>query len=337
MKSDQLSIVIQGPIYKEYSIYESVKKLRKNFNNCQIILSTNDFFEDSENLFDKVIINKDIGTLSPLKFDSRVNNVNRQIKSTRAGIEAADRELILKLRTDQSLESNKILDIWNEILKYSDERDFKKSFERIITISLYSLNPNFNERLPYHISDILLLGLKKDLLRYFSCVYYTENFASWYERNPHAIFSNTIERKFRSKYAVEQWLCLNFLFEEQNFPIAFHNDHNEEIIRNFEDLLVDTFFICHPKDIDLRMPKFQKSYDSEFCNLFCYSTKDIIEMYKKKRNIIIDLNSKYSFPDSIGTRKKLVKIYQWSPYLLKRILNLRRTYQKIKKLLLLFK
>ena len=315
MKSDQLSIVIQGPIYQEYSINKNVKILREKFKNCQIILSTNEFFEDIENIFDKVIINEDIGVLSPLKFDSRVNNINRQIKSTYAGIEASDRELILKLRTDQTLKSDKILEIWNQILNYSDTRDIKKSSERIITISLYSLNPNFNERLPYHISDILLLGLKEDLIRYFSCPYYTEEYASWYERYPHAIFSNTIEKKFRSRYAVEQWLCLNFLFKEEKFPIAFHNDHNKEIISNFENILVDTFFICHPKDIDLSMPKFQKSYDSEFCNLFCYSTNDILEMYRKKRNIIINLNPKYSFPDSIKFRQNLAKIYKWSPYI----------------------
>ena len=328
MESNNLSIVIQGPLYKEYPIKETLIKLRKIFPNSQIILSTSDHFIDEDNILDHYIKNEDIGGLSPLKFDHRPNNINRQIKSTISGIKLADRPVLLKLRTDLQLNSDKILSVWDILQDYNNNRKFNISNSRIITISLYSLNPRAYERLPYHVSDITLLGYREDLERYFSCPYYTEEYASWYEYHSHINYSNKLERKFRSKYAVEQWLCLNFMYPNQDFPIAFHNDHNQNIIDEFEERLVDTFFICHPQDIDLSTPKFQKSYESFFCNLFCYSTKDSQAMLKEKRNIDMNFEAKYAFPDSIEQRNFFFKLYLLSPYLVKRLFNLRKTFIK---------
>jgi len=329
MNSKDISIILQGPLYEEYPIKKTVENLRVVFPGCQIILSSIESYTDNNKIFDKIVKVDDPGELPPLKFDSRPNNINRQIKSTVLGIKNADRPLILKLRTDQNLNTNKILTLWNEIQKYNKNRNNIYSIGRILTISLFSLKPYLNERFPYHISDILLFGYKQDLERYFSCPIYPKEYANWYEKNPHASYSNLVERKFRSRYAVEQWLCLNFFFPKQDFPIHFHNHHNEQIIKEFEDKISDTFFICHPKDIDLSMPKFQKSYDSPFCNFYCYSTKDFINLLHKKHNITVNFKPQYAFPDAVENREKLFKIYHLSPYLIKRIFNLKKTILKI--------
>ncbi|MHA3893501.1 WavE lipopolysaccharide synthesis family protein [Acinetobacter sp. GXMZU3951] len=319
--------MIQGPIYSQYNIEDHVYAMRNILSESEFILSTNDEYIDKNSLFDCIIYNEDIDALPTLKFNQlSKNNINKQIISSLSGIKKATRPLVLKIRTDQFLNKIYFLEIWNNLKDINRKTSIGNG--RILTTSLFSLNPRCFEHMAYHISDMFLFGYKEDIQRYFSCPRYEYENAVWYEYNKHAIHSNKNERKFRSRYAVEQWLVLNYLFNNQKFPINFHNDISKKIIDNFEEFLVDTFIIVHPRDIGLIMPKFERDYDSIEVNLSCYSTLDYLNMLKKRRDIFIDIKSIKIFPHTKITRLFLIFLNKY-PYAFKKIKKTTILFQKI--------
>ena len=284
----KISIVISGPSCKEFDLSYCCKLYRDSFNQCEIILSTNDktLFEryKDQNIFNKIILSSPFGEMPSLKFpDTKIpetnNNINRMIDSSFRGIQLADNELVLKLRTDQVLINTKIIELWDKLAETPCKKN--QNGKRIITSSIFSINPRYSERMPYHISDMLQFGYKEDLLRYYSAPEYPFSYAIWYENHPHEKYSNKNEKMFRSRYAVEQWLALHYIFgSEDQFPIKYHNDFSEKIIRDFEDTFVDYFVIAHPDDIGLRASKFSSA--ASYYNTQCYSTFENMRLLENK-------------------------------------------------------
>lgn len=281
----KISIVFSGPKYREYSIDYAIDKMAKIFPGAEIIISSNDkvLISDIQNntLVNKVISLSNIGELPSLKFgDNNNNNVNKQRQCCLEGIKAAKHDLVLRLRTDQLILDGSILDLWEKIKPIPSDNNKRG---RIITSSIFSINPRFSERMPYHIGDMLQLGYKDDLLSYFSAPAYPFEYATWYEKATHHPSSNEFEKKFRSKYAVEQWLALHYIFgEEKKFPIRYHNDCNNKIIKDFENSFIEYFVIAHPSDINLRASKFSDS--ESFYNTQCYSTKECLSLLALKHS-----------------------------------------------------
>ncbi|WP_205952053.1 WavE lipopolysaccharide synthesis family protein [Pantoea stewartii] len=287
-KNQKISVVIAGVRYKEFDIKYTVDILREYFNNPEIILSTNDklFAEHykKNNHFDKVIFCENEGELPSLKFpdklDSTVvnNNINKQISCCYLGIKNATYPLVMKLRTDQIILNNDILALWSLIDQIPQSSEARN--KRVITSSVFSINPRYSERMPFHISDMFQFGYKEDLLNYYSAPAYPFKYSIWYEKNIHRIGSNRYEKAFRSKYAVEQWLALHYIYKnERDFPIAFHNDHSEKIVDEFESVFPEYFIVAHPDDIGLRVSKFESA--RSYFNTQCYSTYESIELLKK--------------------------------------------------------
>lgn len=307
----KLSIVYCGIKYPEYDIYYSAKNARMLFPGCELILSSNDDslinHAKKNNIFDNIIICNNIGELPSLKFPENKNekllnnNLKKQIDCSLAGIKAASNELVLKLRTDQIIINNDLLKLW-ELIKDIPIKNNKYK-NRIITSSIFSLNPRYSERMPYHLSDMLQFGHKNDLLCYYSAPEYPFDYAIWYEKHPHAPYSNKNELKFRSRFAVEQWLLLHYIYDNANeFPINYHNHHSPEIIEAFEAAFTDYFIVAHPDDIGLRASKFQPSMS--YVNNECYSTYESLKLLEKNNNLIQKL-AEYYKPK--GINKKFYK------------------------------
>ena len=284
---NKISIVLSGPAYSEYSINYAIEKLTTIFPHSEIIISSNDknLISNIENSsrIEKAIFCANTGELPSLKFpgpkDKHTNNnINKQRECCLRGIEAASNDLVLRLRTDQLVLDDSILKLWKEIESIPRANNKKG---RIITSSIFSINPRYSERMPYHISDMLQFGYKDDLLSYFSAPVYPFEYATWFERNPHTPSSNEYERAFRSKFAVEQWLSMHYIFgEERYFPISYHNEWDPDIIEQFEEIISDYFIIAHPEDINLRASKFS-TYQSYY-NTQCYSTRESLILLAKK-------------------------------------------------------
>ena len=148
----KIALLIHGPFATEWlvKIKQQILKFNSNFN--QIILVS--YIADKEKYeallrqlniegIVKIVIIKDL--INPGFF-----NINRQLISVRAGLEAIeDESVIIKLRNDQCVNFNKLI-------KYYENN-------KIITTNCFTRI----DRL-YHPSDMLLCGNKSDLLNLFS-------------------------------------------------------------------------------------------------------------------------------------------------------------------------
>lgn len=308
--TENLSVLLQGPAPDEFNLGYAADHLRNIFPGCEVIRTTSDNNSsalDNENAFDHFVRHADPGPLPTLKFpDGRHNNANRQFQSVQMGLKAATREYVLRLRTDQMTMSSKMLNIWTEIENTGAERPYAVGRGRILTSSLFSLNPRFDERMPYHVSDMLQFGFKDDVKRYFTPPSMPLDVATYYERNPHSNDSTSRERLFRSQFGVEQWLCMHYLSPDK-LPLRYHNDCRPNAIELFEQRMVDNFIIVHPRDLDLRVPRFDHASRSLYYNATCYSTKDWLDLFKSLRGGDPLLHYHRTYPENMTQKLKIVK------------------------------
>ena len=274
--NEDVTIVMQGGLGGEWDVRYSAGYLREVMPGVKIILSTQK--SAAKNLvdhsdFDAVILTEDPGVLPSVKLVGGPHNVNRQIASSAAGLAAVTTPYAMKLRTDAYLSSRKVIDLWSRWAE-GNPGPRRKGTARILIMSLFSLNPRFDERLCYHLSDFMQFGRTEDLQAFWSGPMMDFGTNTHYERNPFPEHSIPREREFRSRYATEQWLTLGYLFGKGPWPIAYHNDISDDIIREFEEYLADNFIVAHPLDVDLHMPKHNHIFGSRYFNTICYSFED---------------------------------------------------------------
>lgn len=94
-----LSLVVQGGVNNPLTA-RCMEALRKQFPNAELILSTWESSDVTGLLADKIVFSPDPGATVCDEVAGVLNNVNRQLVSTKAGIAAASRPFILKTRTD---------------------------------------------------------------------------------------------------------------------------------------------------------------------------------------------------------------------------------------------
>lgn len=128
---------------------------------AKIILSTWEG-SDIEGLdFDEAVLSADPGGFPAQNIKNPVIcNVNRQIVSTRNGINAVDTPYAAKLRTDFCIEHSGFLD-W--FFRYSEKDNVE---HRVIVSDKFTRNPRIvtrRIRRAFHPSDIFLFGYTEDL------------------------------------------------------------------------------------------------------------------------------------------------------------------------------
>lgn len=167
IKGHDISVVIQGPVIGGSAEPESkritlrcLQSVRRYLPQAQLILSTWRG-SDLEGLpFDIVRENEDPG-LVEVPYNSMLKNTNRQIVSTRNGLLASDRPVVLKIRSDTLLQGADFLRFYGRFTARTQE--WRLFEQRILTCTIVSQNPELNP-VPFNPSDWLHLGLRRDLL-----------------------------------------------------------------------------------------------------------------------------------------------------------------------------
>ena len=275
-----LSIIFQGSLShiktrdQQSEFIENLEFLKKNNSDCEIIISTWEGEKTSylKNVVDKIILNKDPGALPGLKFDDKANNINRLIVSSKSGVEAADGKYIVKLRSDLKFYLSNIVDFYiNEIDKYSEIPPDTFS-NKIICSNLFTLDPVFVERMPYHISDWIQIGECNDIKKMWCVRHYERIEALHYNFNKFAKGSNYLEKQFQSRFAVEQYLTIEFA---RNFgkeiKIEHHNDYKDGKIKEFYNYLSSNYIIKDMKSLKLINDKYKTFNNSLFYKAACIS------------------------------------------------------------------
>jgi hypothetical protein len=243
--SKDISVVVQGAIKKELTP-NCLKSIRKYLPKAEIILSTWDGSDVSGLYYDILVLNKDPGGV---KHDFAIynatrsmNNFNRQLVSIQNGIEKANRNYILKLRTDLEITNAKFLNYWDEFSCRNEQ--YKLFNHRVLCSCLYSRENSCQSGtgypIPFHPSDFWFFGEAQDIKDYFqNCPLQTkEEGGNWSFKYPTRVpYFTPLWR-----YAPEQTFCINFV--KQHYPdLQFEDwsDWNSENIDLSNNIIYNNF------------------------------------------------------------------------------------------------
>ncbi|EHM4904065.1 MULTISPECIES: WavE lipopolysaccharide synthesis family protein [Enterobacteriaceae] len=177
-----LSIVFQGPADVRCStLYLYLQRTRNTFPDAEIIVSTWHSTPTTDALLNarlarmgvRLILSNDPGPLTGHDISGRwTTNLNRLLCSARAGLQAASRPLVIKLRTDTWLSSRALLDrIEQDVLRDAGpprQEAFKVFSHRVINASWFARDPKGSLPFLFHPGDILLAGKTEDVRLFFS-------------------------------------------------------------------------------------------------------------------------------------------------------------------------
>ena len=252
--SSDISVVVQGAINDSLTPI-CLESIRKYLPKAEIILST---WKDS-NIngldFDILVENEDPGAVKLDIVNNVTNNQNRQLISTRNGINKATRPYILKLRTDFEIKSTKFIEYFNKFNVRNNEYNIFR--HRIIVSSVFSREFSCYNHRPvlFHPSDFFLFGLAEDIADYYKDIRLAtdEELGNWQFLYPDRI--PYPEAKYR--YAPEQFFLLSYV--KQFFPnIKFEDwtDWNEENIKFSNSILYNNFIFLDYKQSEIYSEKF---------------------------------------------------------------------------------
>lgn len=277
LESEEISIVVQGAI-SQYT-QECLSSIRTNFPNAQIILSTwmNSDVEGLE--YDKVIFSEDPGALIIDDVSGTFNNINRQIISTKAGLDYVDRKYVLKTRTDIIWNNSNILRYFGEYDKHCKPKHFKN---RILICNYYTRNPNILP-LPFHISDWISFGLKEDIDLFYNINIQSDEEIRWFKnnkKNQKKFYTNLL-----AKYVPEQHICLNFIKKFYDVNCSSFYDASKENIRLTEEILANDFVVLnYKKQLNITFPKYNPNrYFEKFTLISNKQWKELYSEYCMKR------------------------------------------------------
>jgi hypothetical protein len=268
MKTADITLVFQGAfkpyVTRDYENFaRNIRLTRKVLPGARIILSTWAGADVPPGLeLDALVESADPGGLAPLKLDDRkVNNVNRQLLSTQAGLAVVGTPYAVKLRTDCFLEHAGFIDYYREQLALDGGR------ERLLASSFFTLDPTMFERLAYHLSDWFQFGPAALLRDYWAAPPMSSKDARQYENQEHASGSTVFERKFRARFAVEQHLCLHFAHARGYAVPRFLNDGSDRVLADYQRFLAHEVLLLDPWQIGLRFDKYGWVGNSAFQRL----------------------------------------------------------------------
>ena len=235
--SSEISVIVQGHISEQYTP-NCLRSIRKCLPNAEIILSTTDSTVIKISGYDKLILTEDPGAYFIDRKNNVYNNINRQIVSTRAGLENASRPYSLKFRTDMTLKGVEWLNYFG---KYDLEKPATYFKNRVLVCDFYTRNPRIMP-VAYHPSDWIMFGWTEDLKRYYAVDLQDKYEILWFDHFPKKkhIFAHML-----SRYTPEQYLCINFLKQFKMINFQNYYDNSPENICETERFFAENLVILN--------------------------------------------------------------------------------------------
>ncbi|WP_296405291.1 WavE lipopolysaccharide synthesis family protein [Psychrobacter sp.] len=337
IKTSQVTLVFQGYVHTDslgsgvndgLDLLYNIAKSRESYPDASIIVSTwdNTNFPDNYNTAEKLgidalILSPDPGGLPNIKFGyDTPNNVNRQIVTTKAGLDAVTTEYAIKLRTDSFLTSAELL---NTLTDYTDSvvqsraqsniQDTEKNTEiaskktteadysPIVVSSYFSIDPMVYEHMAYHISDWMQFAKTDILQKYWSLDLMPIEDATYYERHSHDKDTNQdgyqegfkynnqsneyTDDTFRTRLAVEQYITTTYA-KSLGFTVPnTYNEMNDQIIDDFKRYVAEHIIIADNEQIGFELPKYSWVNADDFMALNCLSHADWYQLFILHHNI----------------------------------------------------
>jgi glycosyltransferase involved in cell wall biosynthesis len=172
VRASEVAVVIQGAVVGRSADWdfpgvtaEVVRSVREHLPGAEVILSTWKGHATEGFDVDVLVISDDPGAVAPSPAaPNRLNNVNRQLVSTKGGLHRATRKYTLKLRSDTPLAHASFLQTPRD--RGARLRRWSFTQERILIARELSLHPAVVPSL-YFVGDAWQFGLTSDLRLYW--------------------------------------------------------------------------------------------------------------------------------------------------------------------------
>lgn len=275
IESKEISVVVQGGI-SEYT-QRCLLSLRKQLPEAQLILSTWEGADIMGLEYDELVLSKDPGGVVLDDISGTINNINRQIVSTKAGLELAKRKYCLKFRTDLILNDSEFIRYFGVFDRAIEPLHFKN---RVIVCNYYTRNPRVFP-LPFHISDWIMFGNIEDIKLYFEIELQNEKEIRWFET--HSREHKNFYTNLLSKFVPEQYVCTNFAKRFYEFTCEAFYDVDVRNIEITEEIIARDFVVLdYKKQLNITFSKYNPNRYLEKFTLI--SHKEWNRLYKYYRN-----------------------------------------------------
>ena len=297
IKFENITVVVQGPVsasrertQKHNATELCLKSIRDILPGSQIILSTW-AGQNTENLdYDELILSPDPGNY---KYENlfhgipRYLNVNRQIKSTLAGLKQVKTKYAIKLRSDNILLHSNFINLFEQFQQRNEQ--LKLLNNRVISSAWFSRNPNTFLPFPYHPSDLFFFGETEDLINIWDIDFADNNMAYYF--NHHPDLSN-FQSMQPYQYFPEQFIWLSFLKKNGvSVKCNHYCDVSPENINHSELSITNNLFIAHPKTIGFASPKHKIDFSNLDTITTVYTDFEYLTLYKKYCDADFKLNN----------------------------------------------
>lgn len=284
ISGSEICVVIQGPIVGSPTDRESdrvtagcLRSLRKHLPGARLILSTWKGSNVDGLDFDEVVYSEDPGGF---RFGYRykpsmLNNVNRQIVSTMAGLERADRKYVLKFRSDMTMTHGGMLSYFG---KYTDRSpQMKVAKERVLACTVYSRDPRLRFQYPFHPSDFVFFGLLEDVRDIWSAPLFVREDFEWFRDRVRPWPDFDSENYIR--YVPEQHIWLSYLRKHLDVDVCEYMwDTRDDAIRASEISIANNLVLLTPKQLGIVWMKKKISARDWFS---IYTNGDWHRMYRE--------------------------------------------------------
>ena len=275
-----LSIIVQGAIDSESEFV--LNQLRVLFSKAEIVLSTWKDSKCTNAKVNKVVFSPDPGAVYCDEVSGTLNNVNRQLISTQAGLAVATRPYILKTRTDILFDNTDFLEYFG---KYDDVPS--KYFQnRLLICNYYTRNPRVFDTC-FHPSDWIVFGRAEDVRAYYDNIpLMTEDEGNWFRHHEKA---STFFTNYLCRYTPEQHIFLGFLRQKEQVDYSCYYNHRPELIVQTERVFAECFVVLdYQKQLGITFPKYNPNrYLEKYTLLSHWQWKALYIHYcKGKRSLL---------------------------------------------------
>lgn len=274
VRDENLTFVFQGPLVPSsngvYGTEAAALSVRHWFPGAQIVLSTWKGARVAGDAFDRVVYSDDPGPLPPLKrFDSKPNNINRQIVSTRRGLEAVSTSHAVKMRTDAVVSGRRFWDFYRDALLTLPRSSFFGS--RLLVLQYYTMSMRGIEQIPFHISDVFQVGATNDLLGLWRCPLMSWDDSIYFQSRRHRVSNKSLEA-FVARFPVEQYVFGSRVFDLNG--LDSDDLMSPEVIQQYRDFLTDELVMLDYLDSGLVIQKFESSFLGKKQPVNCVSEQE---------------------------------------------------------------
>lgn len=270
---ENLSVIVQGGIDNVLTA-RCMESIRKQFPNAEIILSTWENSNATGLVADKVVFSPDPGAVYCDEVAKILNNVNRQLVSTKAGIEVATRPFILKTRTDIMFHSADFLSYFGKF----DGVPSKYFHNRLLICDNFTRNPRVICTC-FHPSDWIVFGRAEDVRDYYRNIpLMTQEDGDWFRnrKKEFSIYTNLICR-----FTPEQHIFLGYLKQKEFVNCKCYYDHRVNLVVQTERAFAECFVVLdYQKQLDIEFLKYNPNrYKDKYTLISHWQWKALYQHY----------------------------------------------------------